>query len=529
MTSTEPSAVLPTDTETAPPAVDLSQFIRTYAKDVAQVSGKANVGALPRAKPIPEPEEQKPRGEVTEGVEFDATEQPFFEQIHKKEEDPYKPIDIESRAELDTFVETQPQGAPVSEAAQKRSEVMARLRAKMSEPLPQPVAPPAYIPPPLPPVFVAPPTAPVHAMPPVYREPITEVEERPVAVPLPRVQPTPPPTDTSGRFHSFSTDFKERAKDTGASAFSVLAADLDAGQIARAPAQSLRRRLPVLPLVLGVTLLVLASGGSYALYLYVGARTVLPAIVFTVPSLIFADEYRKIEGTGFSLMEALATTASESLASGTVLVTYIAQPATGEVGIIAGTPAPGGLLIQALSLPAPDLLRRNIEDASTVGVINEGGEARAFFVMRVSSFERTFAGMLTWEPLMSRDLALLYPLYPGDVPPSEQPVNLNTVATSTATVATSTATTTLAVATSTKATTKKISTPAPIAPPAIVPPVSVGRFEDAIVANRDVRILRDTRGRSLMLYGYADKETLIIARGEAAFAALLVRLTAGAK
>jgi hypothetical protein len=56
--------------------------------------------------------------------------------------------------------------------------------------------------------------------------------------------------------------------------------------------------------------------------------------------------------------------------------------------------------------------------------------------------------------------------------------------------------------------------------------VSKVRFEDVVVANRDVRILRDTRGRSLLLYGYADKETLIIARNEASFAALLTRLSA---
>ena len=134
-----------------------------------------------------------------------------------------------------------------------------------------------------------------------------------------------------------------------------------------------------------------------------------------------------------------------------------------------------------------------------MGVIHEGGETRAFFALRVSSYERTFAGMLTWEPLMMRDLGLLYPLYPEDV--IEEPVvDLSA------------------------STTPKVASTTPRIVPA--PAVSRGRFEDTVVANRDVRILRDTRGRSLLLYGYADKETLVIARNEASFAALITRLAA---
>lgn len=518
MPPTDPQGITPVDQGTQP--ADLSQYIRTYAKDVALLSGKGNVGALQKAKPAPSPvsvasDPNKPRGEVSDGVEFDATVQPFFEQTLRKEENPYIPIDIESRAELDSFVEKGGAPIPASGVAAERENVLARLRSKMAVPkMSTPIADVTPLPeqPPVP-VFSAPAPEPVYAMPPVYREPITEVAQQPAPLPVPKaVLPTPIVKQAApSPFHSFSTDFKDRSKETSATSFSVLAAGLDAGQTMRAPSSSTRERAPVLAIALGVVLLVLATGGSYALYLYVGARHTVPAITLSIPSLIFADDYRKVEGTGKELMQSLANVALEPLPSGTATVTYIAQPATGETGTIAGTPAPGGLLIKALSLPAPELLTRNTDDSSTVGVIHEGGETRAFFILRVTSYERTFAGMLTWEPLMARDFGPLYPSYTEDEAPIPQ-VDLGLVSTTTAT-------TTARIATST--------TPVPVAQ--ISPAVSVGRFEDAIVVNRDVRVLRDTRGRSLLLYGYADKETLIIARNESAFAALLVRLSAGGK
>ena len=491
-----------------PPAADLSRFIRTYAKDVAQVSGKGNVGALQKVKTVPSPvqavtEPEDLRGEVIDNVTFTATEQPFFEPSRPQEEVP-APVAVEER-------ETVLARLRAKMAASKVSTPVAEVALPPTTPAPAPISEaPAQTPPP---VFATPAPAPVFAMPPVYREPITEVVPPPAQTPLPKTTAPAPVARTGGPspFHSFSTDFRDLSKAKNASSFSVLAAGLDAGQAVSAPQAPLSKRPPVLAVTLGVILLVLASLGSYALYLYVGARHEVPVIALRVPSLIFADAYKKVDGTGKELMQALATTASDPVLPGTAVVTYIGYPATGEAGTLTGTPAPGGFLLTALALPAPDLLTRNIDDSSTVGVINEGGDTRAFFILRASSYERTFAGMLTWEPLMARDLGLLYPLYVEDETPVSQ-VDLGLVATTTATTSAPTTT--------------------PIAPVPTLPAspaVSVGRFEDAIVANRDVRILRDTRGRSLMLYGYADKETLVIARSEAAFAALLVRLSAGGK
>ena len=49
-------------------------------------------------------------------------------------------------------------------------------------------------------------------------------------------------------------------------------------------------------------------------------------------------------------------------------------------------------------------------------------------------------------------------------------------------------------------------------------------FVDEVIANHDVRIYRDVTGKSILLYGYWNQVTLIIARDPAAFAEILQRL-----
>ncbi len=541
MAQSDPQDALHVNEPTPAAPQDMSQFIRTYAKDVAHITGKGNVAAVQKPRPVvaSAPIVQAEKGELSDGVQFEAVTESLQGSGIDREERPRERLEVDSAADLEQYVEhgkapsiTPAPIVPEPIVTEHRDSILARLRAKMT-PAPQAPADPAFVPVPAPaPVFAEVPRPEVHPLPPLqkdlptppvfaatresepvvpppafapvrepYREPIPE----PVyAAPVPNKEPIAPPrvpSDAAERFHSYSTDFKDSVSKTGASAFSVLAAEQDAARSTTVPEPQKRTGRGLLPVLAGVLLIAGALGGLYAGYLYLGARTTVPAITLSVPSLIFADEYKQIEGQGAELQRALAIVSDGPLVTGNALVTYIAQPATGEAGVIAGTPAPGGYLVKALNLPAPDLLLRNITQDSTVGVIHEGGETRAFFVLRVSSYERTFAGMLTWEPLMMRDLGLLYPLYPEDAI-QEAVVDLST-------------------------TTPNIASSSPRVAPA--PAVSRVRFEDTVVANRDVRILRDTRGRSLLLYGYADKETLIIARNEAAFAALLTRLAAKSK
>jgi hypothetical protein len=154
-------------------------------------------------------------------------------------------------------------------------------------------------------------------------------------------------------------------------------------------------------------------------------------------------------------------------------------------------------------IPAPDILRRNIVGAgSMVGVVQTAGEQSTFFILAVSSYNQTFGGLLAWEKTsMLRDLEQFYPSYPAPVVPV-------------AIVATTTATSTVAKpATTTPAATST--------PPA---PAYRAGFYDEVVANHDVRVYKDAKNRTVLLYGYPDQKKLVIARSAAAFTEIVDRL-----
>lgn len=397
------------DEPTQAPVEDTKPHVRTFASDVASVTGKPlqkNVVNIPAPKAVAVPAPAKaPVAEVP---------------------------------------------PPPKPAGPTRDEILARLRDNAAKPAP--VVPSA-----------APSTAPG----------------------IPNVNVAPSATPKLAPLHTYTSDFAEHAKRQGATQLSVLAAEQDAGGMST-PAAFGKKKPSWFPLLAG-TLLILAGAGSiYFAYYFMTHRPGVPIEVF-VPSLIFADEHVRIEGTGAELQAKLADLSSHPLPEGGVAITYVTYASTTPEGKIVEEPAAGGVLVRALTLTAPDILLRNTEPASTVGVVRAGGETRPFLILRVASFERTFAGMLVWEKTMADDLRVFYPAF--EVP---QP----------APVATTTATTT---------------TPAslPILP-----------FTDYTIANYDVRILKDAIGRTILLYGYRDKETLIIARNEAAFEELVKRLAA---
>lgn len=519
---------------------DRSQYIRTMAKDMASITGNEQAPAK-AAVQTPAPAQS----ETVSGVSMPSVDAySEQQQLRKDERDAQETVALPSVEEAGEIVAAKPMAAPAAMPVLpaedvERAAILDRLRKKVGEsgdmtiqsspapltPLAPIITPPQPVIPPSAPPIAAPAPAPLWPAPAPRNEwpdipqstpafqPLSEagpVERMPQ---VSRPAPVPAPSPVAG-LHTYTSDFADHIDTKSASTFSVLAAESDA-RARKAPRQLAQKRDYTRPLIVvgsGILLLVLAGGGIFATYQFVMNKNSAPVVPLSVPSIVFADEHKELNGEGAALMNALALAADEPLIAGNVLVTYVTEPIAGENGIEVLKPAHGINLIRALGLPAPDILLRNLAIESTVGVVHAGEETRPFFALRVDSYERTYAGMLTWEPLMERDLRPLYPLYPA---PVAQPVSIDpeTVATTTATT---TATSTLPAATSTPV-------QAPIEELPIQAP-ALTRFVDAVVANHDVRVLRDTRGLSLVLYGYADKETLIIARDEAAFELLLGRL-----
>ena len=290
------------------------------------------------------------------------------------------------------------------------------------------------------------------------------IEETPLPPPPPP-PPLPPlkkPEDEAP-IRTYTSDFSTELQKESASTASVLAAEGD--RETRTSPPSSRSSLP---LVLGgIALVVVGGAGAYFAYAYRNSTPPPPAPTSTVASPIFVNDREELTGTGQTLETAIEQSLKKPLAANSVRLLYTAQ-----------STEQGQDVFHALQVPAPDILLRNIvANGSVAGIVHVGDTMTPFFILAVSSYGDTFAGMLQWETHMATDLGTLYP-------GGEQ---------------------VLPSATSTG--------PLP------------SKFKDEVVASHDVRALRDINGTSVIMYGYWNPQTLVIAKNEQSFAEIIGRLS----
>lgn len=296
-----------------------------------------------------------------------------------------------------------------------------------------------------------------------------------------KLAPAPPPPapiaapaqpEGISPLHTYTSDFTQAVDAAHASPATVLAAEQDAGasRMRAATSGSGANRLYV---IAAIALIALGAAGAYAAYRYASQPTTV-AVTQVAPVRIFVDERVQLSGTGSTLAMAIEGSVQTSLAANSVRLLTLPNSTSTDSSVFS-----------ALQLPAPNILLRNISaPASIAGIVNVSGNQSPFFILGVSSYGDTFSGMLSWEPTMAANLAGLFPPYPA-------------VTTS---VGTSTATTTTSA------------------------PVVATAFKDEVVDNHDTRVLKDSAGHTILIYGYWDQNTLIIARDEDAFTELISRL-----
>ncbi len=259
----------------------------------------------------------------------------------------------------------------------------------------------------------------------------------------------------------------------------ILAAQQDSAPEPPQPPRPPRDSHGLRYVIAGVVLLLVSIAGVYAAYLRYAVNSGPVMIAPSVSAPIFVDEREQVSGTGPVLMQAIERSGARTLAPGAIRLLYLQDATT-----------TGDNVFLSLGLRAPGILLRNVNaSGGMAGIINAGGTQDPFFILSVASYRDTFAGMLSWEPTMPDTMALLFPPYP----------------------LTSASSTTTATSTSSSTSTQQYSATPP-------------GFRDETVANHDVRVYRSVEGRSIILYGYWDQRTLVIARNTAAFTEILQRL-----
>lgn len=277
---------------------------------------------------------------------------------------------------------------------------------------------------------------------------------------------------------TYADDFSQRMKETQASTATVLASEQDSMRLRTESPPQTTSRSNIIYSIAGGVLLIAGMVGAYVAYTaYLGSSEPI-AVAPAVAAPIFVDDREQVSGTDTALLQAIEQSVARLINKGTIRLLYLE------------TPAPAASVFSALALPVPGGLLRNINAAqSMAGVVNVSGKQSPFFVLSVSYYGETFASMLQWESLMPRDLARLFPSYPAPI-------------------------VTIPIATSTQ----KIATTTPIAPQ------KPAAFFDIVIANHDVRAYRDSSGRDILLYGYWNQTTLVIARDASAFIEIIGRL-----
>ncbi len=314
----------------------------------------------------------------------------------------------------------------------------------------------------------------------VVKEPVKVMPSAPVSTPFRKPAPVPPPEPPAvAPLETYSGDFSDRLKEKHASTATVLAAEQDSAPRETRPAPSedtKPSRAGVLYVIAGVVLVLAGGTGAYIAYSRYTAANAPVVSVQGAAAPIFVDERQEISGSGQALLKAIMQSNASALSGNLVRLLYIASTTES--------------VFAQLPVDAPLILVRNVNaDGSMAGIVNVNGVQNPFFILSVASYSNTFAGMLAWETLMQRDLNPLFPAYP--------PIF---VATTTTTKTGQATTTTVLVATTKPG------------------------FRDEVVSNHDARVYRDAAGRVLLIYGYWNQSTLVIARDAAAFSEVLGRL-----
>jgi hypothetical protein len=491
-----------TEPETTEGEQKPSPYIRTFAKDFAALAAKnpelaaaeqsKHKAKAPTRKELPKIKVEKPKSKESqldeEAASIDARTREGLLSIPKNE----KPETQESielpKIDLGDIVVNakQPESIkpPLSSEPSdaERAEILARLKARASANIQ---------------------SAPIVEQIPIQEPPKEIPSEKVISpiIPTPVIPVENNSKNESSPIHTYKTDFNDHVEEKKASAFSIIAAEKDAAKqrVVAKPAPNNNRK--VLTIIAGILLLLIGSGGVYAAYLYMNKNA--PVLLVATPSSLIASDLQvKLSGSGLDLMRALTDQAKQQLPDSSVELTYLDVSTTTAQGVTEA-PASGGAFITELNLQAPDILLRNIDSSSMVGVTNADGKTAPFFILRVTSYERTFAGMLQWEPSMLSALSPLYPLYPA--------ASADTASSSTSVQNTASS---------------SVSKPIKIFVPPADPTAPASQFVDEVVANHSARALKDNAGRTLVLYGYADKQTLIIAGNEGTFSLLIEKLAA---
>lgn len=217
--------------------------------------------------------------------------------------------------------------------------------------------------------------------------------------------------------------------------------------------------------------------GISLVYLFKNSNSTPVVQVQTLPSLItteYKDELNISTITGNGFVTALSSKLNDTqIPANDFYSLYITTGTSTARRLITSSE-----FVSLMGFKMPDIIKRVLASDFMVGTYS-GGENLLFVILKTSSFDNAYAGMLAWEVDLARDLGPLFRLSGYN--------NGSGIL-------------------------------------AQLTPTTVKKFEDGVIVNKDVRLLRDDNGQIILLYGIIDTQTIVITTNDTAFKKIVDRL-----
>ena len=131
---------------------------------------------------------------------------------------------------------------------------------------------------------------------------------------------------------------------------------------------------------------------------------------------------------------------------------------------------------------------------------------QSFLIFKTGSYSQVYAGMLVWEQTMRSDLSPLFGTYLPPQTSENAGAGLTYTQTTTPTTTSATITQIKPASLTIVSTTTTNSTTTPV----ITEQTFVQHFIDKIIENHDTRVMQDEQGKTLLIWTFIDRNTLVI-------------------
>ena len=235
--------------------------------------------------------------------------------------------------------------------------------------------------------------------------------------------------------------------------------------------------------ILSAMLVVFGAGAAF--YFYGKSKSDTVEIQPKIKSIIFADETEEFEIADLSKRQILSGLSSvkdqTALPESKIKNISIVKSTKDKNSAIDKKLVSSSDFLNSIEARVSTAFIRSLETVFMLGIHILRSGNQPFLILKTNFYENSFAGMLQWENNIKEDLASLFNISDINTEKIFQKDETNTVI------------------------------------------FSIMTFNDAVIKNKDARILKNENDKTLLIYSFLDKNTIVITNNENTFNEVFTR------